>query len=204
MFGNQTLLCQMVLPVRSCAAAIRPDRARAWRAGSGPLRYSANSSLRCSTSSRKVARTSRSGRPSSDGMGLPSARAPSERPFLPPQKGLEEIELPSPSRYGARSNAVRCTEPEFASIVSAAIDLLSPRYRVSCFDACARHPGQQRSAFEVRNGRRRLGVGPKGRVAAIHLHSAYAAKPTPSSASRCTVISSSVIWARIWGGNSCY
>ena len=32
MFGNQTLLCQMVLPVRSCAAAIRPDRARAWRA----------------------------------------------------------------------------------------------------------------------------------------------------------------------------
>ncbi len=36
---------------------------------------------------------------------------------------------------GARSNAVRCTEPEFASIVSAAIDLLSPRYRVSCFDA---------------------------------------------------------------------
>ena len=26
MFGNQTLLCQMVLPVRSCAAAIRPDR----------------------------------------------------------------------------------------------------------------------------------------------------------------------------------
>jgi hypothetical protein len=32
MFGNQTLLCQMVLRVRSCAAAIRPDRARAWRA----------------------------------------------------------------------------------------------------------------------------------------------------------------------------
>ena len=68
-------------------------------------------------------------------------------------------------------------EPEFASIVSAAIDLLSPRYRVSCFDACARHPRQQRSEFEVRNGRRRLGVGPKGHVAAIHLHSAYAAKP---------------------------
>jgi len=34
MFGNQTLLCQMVLPVRSCAAAIRPDRERAWRARS--------------------------------------------------------------------------------------------------------------------------------------------------------------------------
>ena len=32
MFGNQTLLCQVVLPVRSCAAAIRPDRERAWRA----------------------------------------------------------------------------------------------------------------------------------------------------------------------------
>jgi putative tryptophan/tyrosine transport system substrate-binding protein len=30
MFGNQTLLCQVVLPVRSCAAAIRPDRERAW------------------------------------------------------------------------------------------------------------------------------------------------------------------------------
>jgi hypothetical protein len=26
MFGNQTLLCQVVLPVRSCAAAIRSDR----------------------------------------------------------------------------------------------------------------------------------------------------------------------------------
>jgi hypothetical protein len=26
MFGNQALLCQVVLPVRSCAAAIRPDR----------------------------------------------------------------------------------------------------------------------------------------------------------------------------------
>ena len=34
MFGNQTLLCQVVLPVRSCAAAIRPDRERAWRARS--------------------------------------------------------------------------------------------------------------------------------------------------------------------------
>ena len=34
MFGNQTLLCQMVLPVRSCAAGIRPDRERAWRARS--------------------------------------------------------------------------------------------------------------------------------------------------------------------------
>jgi hypothetical protein len=32
MFGNQTLLCQVVLPVRSCAAAIRPDRERALRA----------------------------------------------------------------------------------------------------------------------------------------------------------------------------
>src|SRR5262249_61157291 len=30
MFGNQTLLCQVVLPVPSCAAAIRPDRERAW------------------------------------------------------------------------------------------------------------------------------------------------------------------------------
>ena len=33
MFGNQTLLCQVVLPVRSCAAAIRPDRERAWWRG---------------------------------------------------------------------------------------------------------------------------------------------------------------------------
>ena len=32
MFGKQTLLCKVVLPVRSCAAAIRPDRERAWRA----------------------------------------------------------------------------------------------------------------------------------------------------------------------------
>jgi|SRR5262245_53618537 hypothetical protein len=30
MFGKQTLLCKVVLPVRSCAAAIRPDRERAW------------------------------------------------------------------------------------------------------------------------------------------------------------------------------
>jgi hypothetical protein len=29
MFGNQTLLCQVALPVRSCAAATRPDRERA-------------------------------------------------------------------------------------------------------------------------------------------------------------------------------
>jgi putative ABC transport system substrate-binding protein len=35
MFGNQTLLCQVVLPVRSCAAAIRLDRERAWRARPG-------------------------------------------------------------------------------------------------------------------------------------------------------------------------
>jgi hypothetical protein len=34
MFGNQTLFCQVVLPVRSCAAAIRQDRERAWRARS--------------------------------------------------------------------------------------------------------------------------------------------------------------------------
>ena len=33
MFGNQTLLCQVVLPVRSCAAAIRPDRERVWWRG---------------------------------------------------------------------------------------------------------------------------------------------------------------------------
>jgi hypothetical protein len=42
MFGNQTLLCQMVLPVRSCAAAIRPDREGLGEgvggAASGPLR----------------------------------------------------------------------------------------------------------------------------------------------------------------------
>ena len=39
MFGNQTLLCQVVLPVRSCAAAIRPE-SREGLAGvvSGPLR----------------------------------------------------------------------------------------------------------------------------------------------------------------------
>ena len=36
--------------------------------------------------------------------------------------------------------------------------------------------GSSDPAFEVRNGRRRLGVGPKGHVVAIHLHSAYAAK----------------------------
>jgi len=35
MFGNQTLLCQVVLPVRSCAAAIRLDRERTWRARPG-------------------------------------------------------------------------------------------------------------------------------------------------------------------------
>jgi len=31
---QSNLLCQVVLPVRSCAAAIRPDRERNWRARS--------------------------------------------------------------------------------------------------------------------------------------------------------------------------
>ena len=202
MFGNQTLLCQMVLRVRSCAAAIRPDRARAWRArcrlGIQHLHHSAALHHRGTSTRTALAADPQVIAGACRPRGLSSVAFVFD--YL--KRGSRRLSS-SPIRLWVAVR-VRCTEPEFASIVSAAIDRLSPRYRVSCFDAFARHPRQQRSEFEVRNGRRRLGVGPKGHVAAIHLHSAYAAKPTPSSASRCTVISSSVIWAGIWGGNSCY
>src|SRR4051812_46395617 len=112
MFGNQTLLCQMLLPVRSRAAAIRLGRV-AWRARlhsiPPPAKWKKNNAI--NPNRYRLTWTV------------------DKRPIASYSRDEDQI-IP-----GARSNAVRCAEPEFASIVSAAIDLLSPRYRVSCFDA---------------------------------------------------------------------
>jgi hypothetical protein len=69
---------------------------------------------------------------------------------------------------------VGCTEPEFARIVfgrdrpiiAASVSTPSPAIL-----------GSSDSAFKVRNGRRRLGVGQRSRGGHLHVHSAYAAKP---------------------------
>ena len=143
MFGNQTLLCQMVLRVRSCAAAIRPDWARAWRArcrlGIQHLHHSAALHHRGTSTRAALAADpqviARACRP----RGLSSVAFVFD--YL--KRGSRRLSS-SPIRLWVAVR-VRCTEPEFASIVSAAIDRLSPRYRVSCFDAFARHPRQQRS-----------------------------------------------------------
>lgn len=202
MFGNQTLLCQMVLRVRSCAAAIRPDRARAWRArcrlGIQHLHHSAALHHRGTSTRTALA----AGPQVIAGACRPRGLSSVAFVFDYLKRGSRRLSS-SPIRLCVRFASDARSRSSPASFRPRSTDY----HRATAYRVLTRSPailGSSDPAFEVRSGRRRLGVGTKGHAAAIHLHSAYAAKPTPSSASRCTVISSSVIWAGIWGGNSCY
>ena len=202
MFGNQTLLCQMVLPVRSCAAAIRPDRERAWRARcrlgiqhphhSAALHHRGTSTRTALAADPQViAGACRPRGLSSVAFVFDYLKRGSRRLSSSPIRLWMRFASDARSRSSPASFRPRSTYYHRATA-----------YRVSTPDA--RHPGQH-----DRRSRSEMAAAVSASVPKVTWRPSISTVPTPrnltpSSATRCTVISSSVIWAGIWGGNSCY